>query len=373
MRGLASLGYRSTWLLASILVHALAVGVVLLVWAPSPPRERPAVPVTLLEEETPPTDAEPPPEILHFRKASHPRVRETLEVPRQVLALKPPPPHAILEKQATASGLGIERRTPSPLTRFAAGGSGGGAAGSGVGMGNGEAPAGSFQEYVGGLRQAGLDVVFVIDATGSMGWLIEQVKERVRSLAAWIRHLVPVTRFGVVVYRDQDDPEFLVRVLPLTLRVAKVRGFLDGLEARGGGDIPEAVDAGLGAAIERVGWKPDSKRLIVIVGDAPPHPDRLAACVALARQFRAQGGTVTTVDVSFDANPAIAAAQLGKHVDELQTLSRRGVMPEFLRIAEAGGGDGATLEGDGRVVRQLAVLIFGRRWAEAVRPLLGDL
>jgi Mg-chelatase subunit ChlD len=240
-------------------------------------------------------------------------------------------------------------------------------------MGNGAAAQGSFQEYVGGLRQAGLDVVFVIDATGSMGWLIEEVKERVRSLADWIRRLVPVTRFGVVAYRDDDDPEFLVRVLPLTLSVAKVRGFLDRLEARGGGDIPEGVDAGLRAAIEKVGWRPDSKRVIVIVGDAPPHPEGLAPSLALAREFRARGGTVTTVDVSFDANPTIAAARLGKRVEELETLSRRGVMAEFLRIAEAGGGDGATLEGDARVVRQLAVLIFGQRWAEAVRPLLGNL
>jgi hypothetical protein len=48
-------------------------------------------------------------------------------------------------------------------------------------------------------------------------------------------------------------------------------------------------------------------------------------------------------------------------------------MPEFRAIAEAGGGDGATLEGDTSVVRQLAVLIFGSRWSEAVRPLLGSL
>jgi hypothetical protein len=79
------------------------------------------------------------------------------------------------------------------------------------------------------------------------------------------------------------------------------------------------------------------------------------------------------VDVSFDANPSIAAARLGKSVDELQTLTHRGVLPEFLGIAQAGGGDGATLEGDRRVVRQLAVLIFGQRWADAVRPLLGTL
>jgi Mg-chelatase subunit ChlD len=182
-----------------------------------------------------------------------------------------------------------------------------------------------------------------------------------------------VTRFGVVAYRDDDDPEFLTRVLPLTLSTHKVRRFLDQLEARGGGDIPEAVAAGLRAAIEKPGWRSDSRKIIVIVGDAPPHPEELAATLASARAFRAKGGKVTTVDVSFDANPQIVADRLGKRVEELETVQQRGVMPEFLNIAAAGGGDGSSLEGDRRVVRQLAVVIFGQRWSDDVRPLLGDL
>ena len=125
--------------------------------------------------------------------------------------------------------------------------------------------------------------------------------------------------------------------------------------------------------MQRAGWKSDTRHVIVVVGDAPPHPERLEATLALARDFRARGGTVTAVDTSFDANPTLAAARLGKRVEELQTLDPRGVMPEFRAIAEAGGGDGATLEGDTSVVRQLAVLIFGSRWSEAVRPLLGSL
>ena len=39
----------------------------------------------------------------------------------------------------------------------------------------------------------------------------------------------------------------------------------------------------------------------------------------------------------------------------------------------ASHGDSATLEGDRQAVRQIGVLIFGERFAEEVRPLLGDL
>jgi hypothetical protein len=95
--------------------------------------------------------------------------------------------------------------------------------------------------------------------------------------------------------------------------------------------------------------------------------------LALARSFHERGGSVTTVDVSFDANPEIVAALLGRSVDELTTIGDRGVMPEFREVARAGGGDAASLEGDVGVVRQLAILIFGKRWAEAVEPLLGEL
>jgi hypothetical protein len=364
---------RTRGLLISIAIHALALLLLVLIWRPSAPGERPPIPVTLLEADTSSPEPEPPPEILHFRKATHPRVRESIELPREVIALAPPPVDAALEKRAVGGGFSVELMPAGTFPSFATGGAGGGLAGSGFGTGNAEAPEGTFQEYVGGLRQAGLDVVFVIDATGSMGWLIDEVKGRVRALADWIRRLVPVTRFGVVAYRDDDDPEFLTRVLPLTLSTHKVRRFLDQLEARGGGDIPEAVAAGLRAAIEKPGWRSDSRKIIVIVGDAPPHPEELAATLASARAFRAKGGKVTTVDVSFDANPQIVADRLGKRVEELETVQQRGVMPEFLNIAAAGGGDGSSLEGDRRVVRQLAVVIFGQRWSDDVRPLLGDL
>jgi len=58
---------------------------------------------------------------------------------------------------------------------------------------------------------------------------------------------------------------------------------------------------------------------------------------------------------------------------ELETVQQRGVMSEFVQIAAAGGGDGASLAGDRRVVRQLALVIFGERWSDDMQPLLGTL
>jgi len=361
-------------LLLSLFLHAIVVFVWdrSLVEAPEPE----PIAVTLLPPPPPPP---PPPEPaatepLEFRPLQRPRERLELAKPADRLrALAPPPPDAVLEAAAAAGGLAVDVTGPSAIGGYTLAGEGGGIAGAGFGRGNGMAPTGGFAEYLGSVREVGLDVVFVVDATGSMGWLIDLVKERIDGLAAAIRRLVPVTRFGIVAYRDYDDPEFVTRLEPLHLSTRPVRRFLETLEARGGGDIPEAVDAGLQTAIESGGWKAGSKHVIVLLGDAPPHPQRMAATLALAQTFHASGGTVTAVDVSFDANPRIAAARLGKRVEELTTVKQRGVLPEYQEIARAGGGDSATLEGDRQAVRQIGVLIFGERFAEEVRPLLGDL
>jgi len=364
------------WLLASALLHALALVSLVVVRDLQPLPPPPPVPVKLLPPEPPPPEEpKPEPEFrpLQFRPAAPPAVREQVELPKEKLALAPPPPDAVITPEAAGGGLAIDRAGPSALGGFTLAGEGGGIAGMGIGRGNATGVGGSFQQYVGELRQVGLDVVFVIDATGSMGWLISEVKDHVDAMAASIRRLVPVTRFGVVAYRDYDDPEFVTLVEPLTLNVGRVHAFLDQLQARGGGDPPEAVDAGLQTAMQRAGWKADSKHVIVILGDAPPHPERMQATLDLARSFHAGGGTVTAIDVSFDANPKVAAARLHKRVEDLLTIERRGVMPEFQEIAKSGGGDASNLEGDRTITRSIAVLIFGKRWAEQVRPLLGDL
>ncbi len=361
---------RWGWYAFSFFAHFVVLMVALL-YAPPPPPEEPLIPIALVAPQ--PEEPAPTTEMLHFRQATHPRVRESVSVPREVLALAPPPVDAVLTPEAMGGGITLDVAATRGLSGFSLGGYGGGSAGSGVGIGNSTGTTGTFQEYVGGLRQSGLDVVFVIDATGSMGWLIAEVKDRVRSLALWIRTLVPVTRFGVVAFRDQDDPEFVTRLQPLTLNIGRVHRFLDDLEALGRGDIPEAVEEGLRVAVNDAGWKSDSRKVIIILGDAPPHLEDMPRALELAHRFRSMGGTVTTVDTSFDANPTLAAKRLGVRVDELQTLGQGGVMPEFERLAQAGGGDVSSLEGESHVARRLALLIFGEQWADEVRPLLGNL
>lgn len=73
---------------------------------------------------------------------------------------------------------------------------------------------GSFNDYISLLRRAGLDVLFVLDATGSMRWIIEETKAKMTKLMNVIKRLVPTARVGLVAYRDREE-EFLTKKHPL--------------------------------------------------------------------------------------------------------------------------------------------------------------
>jgi hypothetical protein len=229
-----------------------------------------------------------------------------------------------------------------------------------VGTGLGEG-ADQFARYVEDLREAGLDVVFVVDATGSMNWAIDEVKGRIVDVVDWVRDLVPIARFGIVAYRDAGDPEFEVSAQALTYSVTRLTRFLAGLSAAGGGDLGEGVLAGLRAGVTEAGWRPSGKRLLILIGDAPPHRHEVAALERLVSGFRAAGGQITTLDVSDEANPVLLEARLGRRVN--RSLYRGAPSYDFQRIAELGGGDAATLDGELRLTRRLVNLIFGERFA----------
>ncbi|HQP35426.1 MAG TPA: VIT domain-containing protein [Polyangiaceae bacterium] len=119
-----------------------------------------------------------------------------------------------------------------------------------------------------------LDLVFLVDETGSMGEYIEEVKERLLELVEALRAapLCRSLRVGLVTYRDHppQDSTFVSRVVPLTDDIAAVQRGVESMAAAGGGDGPEAVTDGLYDVV-RLSWRERAARVVVWVGDAPPH------------------------------------------------------------------------------------------------------
>ena len=120
-----------------------------------------------------------------------------------------------------------------------------------------------------------LDVEFLVDATGSMGDEIGQLKSTMVSIAERIHSLgaKPDVRFAMTTYRDRSDA-YVTKTFPFTADIDAFVSQLQTVQADGGGDTPESVNAGLHDALNKVQWRGDNAvKLVLLVGDAPPHLD----------------------------------------------------------------------------------------------------
>jgi Mg-chelatase subunit ChlD len=143
-----------------------------------------------------------------------------------------------------------------------------------------------------------MDLALVIDTTGSMGDEMTYLQAELDSIVARLKRDASNLdlRIGVVVYRDQGD-DYVVRSAPLTANIGSIREMLSEQEAGGGGDLAEAVDQAMAAA-ERMQWRPDAAKAMLLVADAPPHEDAMSATLASAEHLRSRGVQIVPVAAS---------------------------------------------------------------------------
>lgn len=205
----------------------------------------------------------------------------------------------------------------------------------------------SFREAIEEVKGRGLDLVLVIDSTGSMSGPIAAARREALSLIDFLEAIEPRCRLGIVAYRDRGaDEEYLLRTFPLSSDRTAAMEFLKRVEANGGGDGPEAVDAGLEAATRMMPFASRAVKIVILIGDEPPHPADEERTVRLAAAFRASGGIVSTIDTRTGAGGSA-----------------------FRAIAGAGGGDAVALGEGSAIARTLALLVFGTGWREEVERL----
>jgi Mg-chelatase subunit ChlD len=195
-----------------------------------------------------------------------------------------------------------------------------------------------------------VEVVFVLDTTGSMGGLIHAAKEKIWSIASTLAQAqqAPEISMGLVAYRDRGDA-YVTQVVDLNRDLDSMYAKLMDFSADGGGDGPEAVNEALEAAIHRLSWSqdPNTYKVVFLVGDAPPHMDyqddvkypqivaaaaakgivvnaiqcgtmsdtvapwRHIASLGRGRYFTVeQAGSAVAIETPFDAQIATLAAQL---------------------------------------------------------------
>lgn len=116
-----------------------------------------------------------------------------------------------------------------------------------------------------------MDVVILMDCTGSMGSWIQAAKETATKTAAELRASMPGARFrlGFLGYRDHCDTDRFVKIA-LSEDVDAVKAQMMPVAASGGGDEPEDVAGGLRQTLDFFDWAGDVK-LVMMVADAPAH------------------------------------------------------------------------------------------------------
>ncbi|MGW0538063.1 vWA domain-containing protein [Streptomyces sp. NPDC003032] len=149
-------------------------------------------------------------------------------------------------------------------------------------------------QYRGNLQYA-VDIVLCIDATGSMFPVLDNVKssalqfhDRLNDVMAKKGKAISQLRLKTIAFRDfGDDPATAIEqtdFLRLPDQAKDFEQFVRGIDAGGGGDIPESGLEALALAINSP-WETglDRRRhVIVMFTDAPAHPLGTAGASAQA-------------------------------------------------------------------------------------------
>ncbi|HVA79121.1 MAG TPA: VWA domain-containing protein, partial [Candidatus Binataceae bacterium] len=283
------------------------------------------------------------------------------EVPMPDTAAQQEAPQAVDTSQAV--GLAND------YVRAAGGGGIGIGRGGGMGSGYGHGIGSGFGGFIGELRRKGLDVVLVIDGTGSMSLIINDVKAKMAQLIQAIHRLVPIARVGIIVFGGKGEK---MEIQPLTLSPAKLTDFLGHITAKGGGEWEEDTFGACQTAMDKMDWKPYAKKVVVLVGDSPPHKDDFAPLIAMIHKFKEQNGTFNTVDVAAEEHERFEREfWLKVHREEPPKISP---LPEFYQqtraaykvLANAGGGAMRSLTHDSHINQQVLILAFGEQWQNQV-------
>jgi len=193
----------------------------------------------------------------------------------------------------------------------------------------------ALEDYMTQLKRKKLDLAICLDCTASMYSEIAEAQAGLDDLMLFVGDAVGELRVAVVAYRDRRD-EFKTKAWDFTSDLDQARSQLWLLSADGGGDSPEAVHDALELAYTKLTWRPESDKVLVLVGDAPPHLGLGTLCADMAGKAHELA--------QFKTHAIQAEGKPVKHFDE---------------IAKAGGGKCITLEEDGALIAEITGLSIG--------------
>jgi hypothetical protein len=167
-----------------------------------------------------------------------------------------------------------------------------------------------------------VEAVFVIDTTGSMGWIFDTAREKALQLVKALeksRDEGKKVRAALVDYKDRRrirgphhprygeyHPTSHLEVTPLTSDWSVLRNAFGAMSADGGGDLEEDTQGALLASLDKLSWSrgADVTRLVYLIGDAPAkrYTDQ-PGLKALAERLDHEGFRVHAFNASGESHP----------------------------------------------------------------------
>lgn len=216
------------------------------------------------------------------------------------------------------------------------------------------------------LKTNGLDLVLAIDVTGSMQPCIDETKKELGNMLEIVKAVAPRFKIGLITYWDHAVVrKHLSEDIPGVLRA------LNSITANGGDDIPEGVDKALEKALLKMVWRKKATKIIIIIGDAPPHKQDEAKAYKLAEDahnlrlglFKKSKRVLTGSGKTDNKN------LIPKFIINTIVTSGGGgdVGRTFSEIANRGGGTMVCLGDKSEIVDQILILTFGTQWETEIR------
>lgn len=113
------------------------------------------------------------------------------------------------------------------------------------------------------------DVLFLIDKTGSMEDDIDNIKRGLNNVMESLKKFNG-NRLAIACYGDRNvDGADWFTFRNFGNNYAGARNFINSIEVTGGDDFPESVNDAFFEVLKKGFWRSETKRLIILVGDAP--------------------------------------------------------------------------------------------------------
>jgi len=182
------------------------------------------------------------------------------------------------------------------------------------------------------ISQPQIEVVFVLDTTGSMSGLIKAAKEKIWSIAGTMAqaNTAPQIKMGLVAYRDRGDA-YVTQSIDLSDDLDSMYAKLMDFRAAGGGDGPESVNQALYDAVHKMSWNQDAStyKVIFLVGDAPAHMD-----------YQDDVPYPQTIKIARDKGIIVNAIQSANHIKTTRNWQRIASLGQgnYFQVEQSGNG-----------------------------------